>query len=108
MDLNELKIELTEYQIKTLKKEAFKRILKCKLGEKAYEYLLNLKETHSKTEHLLNYKLQDYLLSENLSFKQKRLLFSLRTRSIHVKRNYKNKYKFNMLCSLCPDQKVKL
>ena len=74
MDLNELEIELTEYQIKTLKKEAFKRILKCKLGEKAYEYLLNLKENHSKTEHLLNYKLQDYLLSENLSFKQKRLL----------------------------------
>jgi len=36
-----------------------------------------------------------------MTTKQKKLLFSLRTRSVDVKTNYKSKYKFNMQCRLC-------
>ena len=43
--------------------------------------------------------------TNKLSKKEKQLLFSLRTRSIDVKRNYKNKFKFNMQCRLCDDDK---
>ena len=70
----------------------------------ASNFLEDLKENHSKTEKLFEYKLQNYLTSQNLSTEQKKLLFSLRTRSIHVKTNYRNKYKFNMICSLCDDK----
>ena len=57
--------------------------------------------------HLSSYKLQTYLESENLTYKQKQLLFSLRTRSIDVKRNYKNKYRnSNLFCTLCDDKLV--
>ena len=36
--------------------------------------------------------------------KQKQLLFKLRSRSVHTKANYKNKYKFELSCSLCKDK----
>ena len=35
---------------------------------------------------------------------EKKLLFQLRTRSTHTKANYKNKYKFDLSCSLCNDK----
>ena len=85
--------ELAEEKIKEMKYEAFKKIVKTKLEENFFNYLLSLKSNHTKTENLVSYKLQEYLKSENLTFKQKQLLFSLRSRSINVKRNYKNKYK---------------
>ena len=73
-------------------------------GNKLLFILINLKDKHTKTDKLLCFKLQEYLISENLSNKQKQLLFSLRTRSAPVKTNYRNRYKLNMFCSLCEDQ----
>ena len=56
---------------------------------------------------MTSYSLQEYLKSENLTFKQKQLLFSLRTRSTNVKRNDKNKYRqSNLFCILCDDRLV--
>ena len=92
-DLNSLEINLNEEEIKVMKKETFKNGLKKKLREKATNFLMNLKAKHSKTTNLKSFQLQSYLSSEKLSTKEKKLLFSLRTRSINVKRNYKNKYK---------------
>ena len=103
-DLLQLKIEQSESEIKCMKKEEFKKLVKEKLETMASNFLEDLKENHSKTEKLFEYKLQNYLTSQNLSTEQKKLLFSLRTRSIHVKTNYRNKYKFNMFCSLCDDK----
>ena len=47
---------------------------------------------------------QVYLKLRKISTREKKLLFSLRTRPIDVKTNYKNKHKFNMQCSLCEDE----
>ena len=81
--------------------------MKSKLNEKFFEYLISLKLIHTKTQNLSSYKLQEYLESENLTYKQKQLLFSLRTRSINVKTNYKSKYKHsNLFCTLCDDKLV--
>ena len=104
LDLQQLEIELSEAEIKSMKKDAFKKLIKEKLEQNAFNFLENLKENHSKTEKLTDFKLQNYLISENLSTELKRLLFSLRTRSILVKTNYRNRYKFNMFCSLCNDK----
>ena len=95
---------MTEQSIKDMKKETFKTLLKKKLKEKATEFLFTYREKHSKTQNLKSFKLQTYLSSNELTTNEKKLLFSLRTRSIDVKRNYKNKFKFNMLCSLCKDE----
>ena len=106
-DLDELEIKLTENEISKMKYEAFKKVVKSKLNEKFFEYLISLKLIHTKTQNLSSYKLQAYLESENLTYKQKQLLFSLRTRSINVKTNYKNKYRHsNLLCTLCDDKLV--
>ena len=103
-DLNSLDIEMKEEEIKVMKKETFKNIVKKKLKEKALDFLLTKKAKHSKTENLNSYKFQQYLSSGQLTTNEKKLLFSLRTRSVDVKRNYRGKYRFNMHCSLCRDE----
>ena len=75
LDLNELEIQITEEKIKGMKYEEFKKIVRTKLDEKFLDYLLLLKASHTKTENLTSYSLQEYLKSENLTFKQKQLLF---------------------------------
>ena len=106
-DLDELEIQLSEGEISKMKYEAFKKVVKTKLNVKFFDYLLSLKSSHTKTQNLSSYKLQEYLESENLTYKQKQLLFSLRTRSINVKTNYKSKYKHsNLFCTLCDDRLV--
>ena len=57
----------------------------------------------SKIKNLTTYKLQDYFKTPKFMNKDKKLLFSLRTRTTDVKSNYKNKYLFNMQCRLCDD-----
>ena len=100
-DKRDLEINISEQSIQIMKKEAFKKLVKQKLNEKAFEFLFKTKEGHSKTKHLKSFLFQNYLQTENISTKEKKLLFSLRTRSVDVKTNYKNKYKFSMQCSLC-------
>ena len=102
-DLQSLDIDLSEDDIKVMNKENFKNCVKKKLKEKATAFLMKYRDKHSKTENLKSFKLQSYLTSNKFTNNEKKLLFSLRTRSVHVKRNYKNKYKFNMTCSLCDD-----
>ena len=86
-----------------MKKEKFKKLLKNKSFEKSTEFLFNLKnkENRSKSKNLNSYKFQNYLQTNVLTTKQKQLLFSLWTRSVDVKTNYKNMYKFNLQCRLC-------
>ena len=100
-DKDELNIDISEDSIKKMKKGKFKKYLKEKLRKKAVQFLMKKKEGHSKTENLNDFNLQNYLKSRELSTKQKKLLFSLRSRSVNVKTNYKNKFKFNMNCSIC-------
>ena len=102
-DLKMLDIDLSEKAIKKMKKHKFKKLIKKKLFEKSTEFLFNMKnkENRSKTKNLMSYKFQDYLQNNILTTKQKKLLFSLRTRSVDVKTNYKSIYTFNMQCRLC-------
>ena len=105
-DMKYLNFDLSENAIKSMPKQAFKKILYEKLRLKATEFLYNYrdKENRSKTKNLKSFRLQPYLINENLSIKEKKLLFSLRTRMADVKTNYKNKYLFNMQCRLCGEK----
>ena len=77
-DKNYLGIELLEQDIKAMKKDLFKKYVKEKLESKANEFLMNLKENHSKTKNLTSFSLQPYLISEKCTTKEKQLLFSLK------------------------------
>ena len=71
---------MTEHQIKSAKKESFKKFIKEKLNRKASDFLINYKqnENHSKLSKLKIqsvFKFQNYLKSVKLSTKEKRLLF---------------------------------
>ena len=52
-DLKECRIELSEAEIKSMKKDAFKKLIKEKLEQNAFDFLENLKKNHTKTEKLI-------------------------------------------------------
>ena len=89
-----------------MSKYKFKKLVKEKIKIKASEFIYSIrdKENRSKSKNLKTFKLQNYLRTNNISTKEKKLLFSLRTRSVDVKTNYRNKYKMNMYCRVCQDQ----
>ena len=93
-------------QLKKWKKTKFKKLLKEKLNKKASDFLYSQRdrEDRSKTKNLKLFGLQNYLKTTGLSTKEKKILFSLRTRMFDVKTNYRNKYQYNMQCRLCDDK----
>ena len=104
-DKTSLNIDISEDSIKKMTKYKFKKLVKQKIQIKASEFLYNIRdqENRTKSKNLKNYKFQNYLKCNNISIKEKKLLFSLRTRTVDVKTNYRNKYKLNMYCRLCKD-----
>jgi hypothetical protein len=100
-DLDECRITLPEESIKKMKKEAFKNLVKKQIKLITMEYLMNLRQKHSKSEKLLiTDKLKEYLKSSEITLDEKRLLFSMKTRQVNVKTNYRNGFS-NLLCRLC-------
>ena len=92
-DLEECKINLSEYEISKMSKYSFKKLIKENIRIIAANYLISLKQKHSKSENL-NYskEMQVYLRNESLKIKDKKLLFRLRNRLVDVKTNFRNKY----------------
>ena len=78
-------------------------MVKEHISVKAFDYLKNLQQTHSKARPLQYEKLmlQDYLKSENqMTIKEKAFTFALRTRMIDLKSNFKVGQK-DLKCRLC-------
>ena len=84
-------------------KNAFKNELKVKVRAAALNYLKNKQQQHSKVRRIEYPKLivQSYMTSALFTNQEVNLLHSLRSRSVNVKVNYKQKYLANLLCSLC-------
>ena len=61
-----------------------------------------LKESHSKVKDIshTSLKIQPYLKNLNLSYKEKQILFKLRTRMTNVKSNFKTMHT-DIFCDLC-------
>ena len=99
-DMEELDIEFDEKAIKNMKKWKFKKIVYEKMNEVSHSHLLSLKK--GKLANLSShYGMKEYLKTDRINLVQKQLLFSLRTRMVMVKCNYRNKYGDNLSCSLC-------
>ena len=104
-DLSYCKIDLSESEIRLMSKTKFKSIVTSCIFEVAREYLTSLKNKHSKAEGLcVSDKIQDYLISSELTTEDKQLLFHIRTRSYDCKANYKNLYKNQLDCNICGEE----
>ena len=66
-DMNEINLEMTDLQISKMTKQKFKKNLKKKISTEAFNYLIKIKETHSKMSEV-EYKglqIQSYLKSDS-------------------------------------------
>ena len=99
-DLKQLGLEyLTLNNIKFMKKEHFRALVKIKCQKEGFNYLMEEKEPKSKMTSL-SYKrlnLQSYLTSNKINLRRKKLLFKLRTRMMSTPENMGQ----NVLCKIC-------
>ena len=87
-------------------KYRFKSLVRTRITELAREYLKNLKQKHSKSVGLSEEfeKMQDYLISDNLSTEEKQLLFKFRTRTYPCKTNFRKLYEPDLSCPICLEE----
>ena len=102
-DLQRLDIQLNFEGIKQTSKSSFKQLVKERVRTKAFHYLTQLQQTHSKSKDLKysEFKLQDYLKPDNnMTIKEKAFLFSARSRMVEVNCNFKSG-KSDLMCRKC-------
>ena len=89
-------------KIRKIKKNKFKRILRKKLKELAFDYLQTLKNIHSKVKHINYTSLEKQNYMSKFQTRETYLLFKLRSRMINLKANFRNFYNDQDLsCDLC-------
>ena len=102
-DLDELEIIESFDDIRETTKDAFKKYVKTKVKEKAFKYLKDLQNSHSKSQNIQykEVKLQEYLKpASSMTIKEKSFIFMARSRMLDVKCNFKIG-KSDLLCRKC-------
>ena len=101
-DLKDLNIGLDPDEIKEKSDYSFKRLVKIKTKEYALDYLMKIKERHSKMEKLeyVELKLQNYLRDDKIPVKEAINLYRFRTRVAKFKENFQNSHA-STACPLC-------
>ena len=91
-DIEDIELNLSEENIRLMKKGKFKNILKKKIHQAAFKDLQNKKLFHSKVDHIIysDFKVQKYVKSYLFRTDEKQLLFKLRTRMTNSKSNFKS------------------
>ena len=88
-----------------IKKTKFKNLVSKSVREVARQYLITLKEKHSKSTGLSDhYQMQAYLTSNNMTTEQKQLLFQFRTRTYPCRTNYRKLYENDLSCQICLEE----
>ena len=108
-DLEMCGITLGMTEISNMKKATFRRLVNTQIKELAREYLVNMKNNHTKMNKISDsYIFEPYLLSTNISTEEKQTLFKFRTRMVEVKSNFKAKYGQNLSCNFCPEEETQI
>ena len=91
---------IDEENIKMMPKEAYKKKINKLVRAAAFRDLIIQKEKHSKLNDLTytQLKIQPYLSSKLFNNKERKLLFSLRSRCYLSKMNFKKMYKYDLKC----------
>ena len=92
-DLKYLNINLNLENIKSMKKNEFKKILQESIKNKAFEYLLHKQGSKGKEMKYSSLKMAEYLSQnlEKVSISDKRYIFEIRNRMIQIENNFPNK-----------------
>ena len=101
-DLESLNITLTEDEIEKCSEFSFKKIVNTAIRKEAFSYLLTLKNSHSKVKHISyeTHKMQEYLMSPNITADLAKFTFMCRSRMVAVGANYKQGVD-NPVCPVC-------
>ena len=93
-------LDIGENELRTMNKLKLKETLKKRVPEVAFQYLINIAETHSKVHHMMYTNLDgmQYLEDHRISAEQAKLIFKFRTRMVNVRNNFRNNY----ACPSCP------
>ena len=97
-------IKMADDEVKVVSKYKFTNFVKKKAKELTIEYLMRLRQRHSKSTDLdvQDLSISPYLIDGRFSKESRELLFKLRSKTMDVKENFKNAYFNNhMLCELC-------
>ena len=97
-------IEKTDEEIKSMKKDLFKTYVKKNFKKVGHEFLQALATIHSKSQFTLKQKKLEqkkYLSDERFSKNDAQLLFTLRSRMLPVKSNFKKLHNNNLQCQTC-------
>ena len=97
---------LTFPEIKKMKKYKLKKIVKKALKKKAFEYLQVEKNRKNKIKNIQysTLELQQYLKTDKIGLRRKKLLFKTRTRMLQVGHNYGKKQSCPVCLSPCLDK----
>ena len=95
-----------------MSKNKYKRIVNEAVNKFALSKLLSTANSQSKCKHILkninenDFKIQKYLICDQLVKEDQQLLFSLRSQSFPVKTNLKYLYKDDLSCRACRDPEM--
>ena len=105
-DFDMIDVKMDNDTIEKVSVKSYKKFIKLKVRKAALKYLNDKKETHSKIRHIeyRELKTQEYLTSALFSNEETQLLYSLRSRSLDCRENFKSKYSDDFLCQLCGKQ----
>ena len=83
-DANQIGIDLNDNEIAKAKKEDFKNLVKSKVRNAAFQYLIEMKQKHSKMRNIeyTTFEVQDYLKSPLFTSDNRSTLYALRTRTV--------------------------
>ena len=101
-DLEDLGIKLNLDEIEMKSEMTFKKMVKVKIKEFALDSLNEMKYEHSKMDNVIYTELniQTYLMSEELSVEQKRIIFHFRTRMANFAENFRGQNP-SIPCKIC-------
>ena len=99
-DMADLKLELSEADIRSMSQYKFKNLIRNKMENLAISYLESQKKQKCSNLNIKTFSPQEYILSKNLSISEVQTLFKIRNSMIDVKANFKANHE-SLLCSLC-------
>ena len=102
-DKQTLNIQLSDDEIRDLSKQQFKSFVRQQVAVKRRQFLTEIQSTKSKSKFVdMGEGPAKYLTDPRFSKEQVKPLFSLRSRTLETKENFKMKFKDNnMLCDIC-------
>ena len=101
-DIKQLHIDMSLEDIKLMSEQKFRNLLKLKVKESAFSYLIGKQKSKGKENKYEDLSMSEYLLPTNktLTIAEKQTMFSVKNRMIRIPANFpKPKTEYNCVCN---------